>query len=618
MHASVIGPSFAWLRVALDVTTRRVATDTPTKESLPLEAAPAGLGDTLRKQGFDRFTSVQEAVLKADATGRDLRITSQTGSGKTVALGLLLADEVAKAAQEKGAARGPATPVALMVAPTRELAGQLGREFQWLYKSLGARVLVVTGGTSVQDEQRALKQKPHVVIGTPGRLVDHLRSKSLNLESLRALALDEADEMLDMNFEEELNAIVDASRTDRRTHLVSATFPRAVARLANRYQKDALIIEGTALGKANTDIVHMIMRVYANERYDAAVNVILRYPDDKSLIFVRTRVDTTKLANFLTKRGLPSQALNGEMTQRERSATFSSFRDGSLRYLVATDVAARGLDVQDIARVIQVDLPENEEVLTHRSGRTGRAGRKGHNVLFVPPRGERRASMMLRSAKMSAIDVRVPTPAEVREAAEERLVETLRTDLQKDDAKKGRPHEVAKSLLEEHAPEDVVAWLLSKTDLLGLDGARDLRQVQGKRAEGNPRGSSDRRKRGPGRGRDVDFTTFQVSWGADGGADKRNLLAVVCRRGNVDSAQVGAMRINNKSATVQIASDVAAQFEKLAAKPDKRNPQVKFRRWLNDPGGLKKKTKGNRPPPKGRPKPGAKKGKKKKKKRPQS
>ena len=569
---------------------------------LPLEAAPAGLGETLRAQGFDRFTAVQEAVLKADVSGRDLRITSQTGSGKTVALGLLLAEEVAEAAKSSRSKKGPAAPVALLVAPTRELAGQLGREFSWLYKPLGVKVMVVTGGTSVRDEQRALRLQPLVVIGTPGRLVDHMRSRSLDLESLRILALDEADEMLDMNFEEELNAIVDAAPKDRTTHLVSATFPRAVARLANRYQNEPVTIEGTALGKANTDIAHMIMRVYATERYDAVVNVLLRYPDDKSLIFVRTRVDTVKLATHLTKRGLAAQALNGEMTQRERSTTFSAFRGGSLRYLVATDVAARGLDVQDIARVIQVDLPENEEVLTHRSGRTGRAGRKGHNLLFVPPRAERRATSMLRSAGVWATEVRIPIPAEIREAAEERLVETLNSACETDEPAHRRWQTLAQQLLQSHPPEEVVAWLLAKADLIGLEGARELRPVRSSKSQSTPR--DGKRNRPSARKGDNSFTTFQVSWGSAGGADKRRLLAVVCRRGDIKSADVGAIKINENSASVDISTEVAASFEKAMEKPDKRNPHVKFRRWKD--AGKK------RPSPKGSKKPIDRKKKKKK------
>lgn len=566
-----------------------------TSVELSLDAAPAGLGETLRQQGFERFTAVQEAVLNSDLGGRDLRISSETGSGKTVALGLLLAEEVAEAAQASGEKRGPASPVALLVAPTRELAGQLGREFRWLYRPLGARVLVVTGGTSVREEQRSLKQRPHVVIGTPGRLVDHMRSRSLQLDSLRTLALDEADEMLDMNFEEELNVIVDAAPEERTTHLVSATFPRAVARLADRFQSNPATVEGTALGKPNADIAHIVMRVYAAERYDAVANILLRYPDDKTLIFVRTRADTLRLATHLSSRGLPAQALNGEMTQRERSATFAAFRRGSLRFLVGTDVAARGLDVQDIARVIQVDLPENEEVLIHRSGRTGRAGRSGDNILFVPPRAENRARTMLRAARVSATELPVPTPAEIRRGAEDRISATLESATEEEAPSHRRWQRLAERLLQTQSPEEVVSWLLEKSNIAGLDGARELRTVRQTKSGSYTAKAKDTRRGRSRPGSHAPLTTFQVSWGAAAGADKRRLLAIVCRRGGVSSEQVGAIRINENSASVEITTDVAEQFERSVARPDKRNPRVKFRRWKDN--GKKASRKSSRKAP---------------------
>ena len=361
-------------------------------ELLSLEQAPAGLGAALRNAGFESFTAIQQAILDPELSGRDLRISSQTGSGKTVALGLLLAPSVAIAAAtaqpKKSRKSAPAGPIALLIAPTRELAGQLGRELRWLYEPLGARVLVVTGGTSVMQERYQLSTLPQVVIGTPGRLLDHLKAGALTLDQLRTIALDEADEMLDMNFEEELDGILGFAPEVRRTHMVSATFPRAVVRLADRLQQEPVSVQGTALGKANADIEHLVMHVRQADRFNAAINVLLRYPEDKTLLFVRTRTETVRLADELCAAGLAARALNGEMTQRERTATFSQFRNGTIRYLVATDVAARGLDVQDIGRVIQVDLPDNADVFTHRSGRTGRAGRRGTNVLFAAARAE--------------------------------------------------------------------------------------------------------------------------------------------------------------------------------------------------------------------------------------
>jgi len=561
---------------------------------LSLEQAPAGLGAALRKAGFEEFTAIQQAVLKPELAERDLRISSQTGSGKTVALGLLLGPTVAEACEaqrkRKAPTRGAATPVALLIAPTRELAGQLGRELTWLYAPLGARVLVVTGGTSVMQERMGLQRRPQVVIGTPGRLLDHLRAGALTLKQLKTIALDEADEMLAMNFEEELEGILGYAPETRRTHLVSATFPREVVRLANRLQNDAASVQGTALGEANADIEHVVMRVRQGDRFNAAINVLLRYPEDKTLLFVRTRTETVRLAEELCSAGLGARALNGEMTQRERTAVFTQFRSGAVRYLVATDVAARGLDVQDIGRVIQVDLPDNADVFTHRSGRTGRAGRRGTNLVFGAAHAEFRIKGLLRGAGVKADLATIPTPEEIFAAADERVAESFLRDLDMGEID-GRARDLAERLLSQHSPAELVACLLKRETQRTQGTPRQVRD------DSKPAGRRDRdrdrdrdrkpRKTGPksgprsapGRRGGDDFVTYQVSWGAQSGADTRRLLAMVCRRGDVSSDVVGAIRVAPKSSTIEISSSVAQKFEQAVTKPDERNPRAKFRRW---------------------------------------
>jgi len=560
-------------------------------EPLDLEQAPAGLGAALRKAGFERFTAIQQAILRPELAGRDLRISSQTGSGKTVALGLFLAPAVAEAAAA-APPREPrksaiAAPVALLVAPTRELAGQLGRELDWLYASIGARVLVVTGGTSVGQERAQLQARPHVVIGTPGRLLDHLRSGAMTLERIHSIALDEADEMLDMNFEEELDGILELAPAARRTHLVSATFPREVVRLADRLQDDPISVQGTALGEANGDIEHVVMRVRQADRFGAAINVLLRYPEDKTLLFVRTRTETVRLAEELCAAGLAARALNGEMSQRERTATFMQFRSGAVQYLVATDVAARGLDVQDIGRVIQVDLPDNADVFTHRSGRTGRAGRLGKNVLFAASRAEARVQSMLRAAGVRALQAPIPTPEDIFAAADERLGKSLLQDLS-NAARHGdtRTANLAERLLADHSPSEVVAALLQREAVRNCGSPRrirdDAKPVRGERKprKAGPRSESRQRTQ-------EDFVTYQVSWGTHGGADTRRLLAMVCRRGDLSSDLVGAIRVAPKSSTVDIASSATQRFERAVSRPDKRNPRAQFRRW-NPEGGSRR------------------------------
>ena len=557
-------------------------------ELLDLERAPAGLGAALRNAGFEAFTAIQKAILDPALTGRDLRISSQTGSGKTVALGLILAPAVAEAAAtcvgrpRKARKSAVAAPVALLIAPTRELAGQLGRELHWLYASLEAHVVVVTGGTSVMQERAQLQALPQVVIGTPGRLLDHLRAGAMTLAQLDTIALDEADEMLDMNFEEELDGILGYAPDARRTHMVSATFPRDVVRLADRLQDDPVSVQGTALGEANGDIEHVVMRVRQADRFGAAINVLLRYPEDKTLLFVRTRTETVRLADELCAAGLAARALNGEMSQRERTATFTQFRTGTVRYLVATDVAARGLDVQDIGRVIQVDLPDNADVYTHRSGRTGRAGRLGSNVLFAASRAEHRVRAMLRAAGVQARQAPIPTPEEIFAAAEERLGESVLRDLA-NPVSQGDAHaqDLAERLLAKHSPAELVAALLRREAGRSHGTPRHVRDdAKPERNERKPRKAGPKSQSGSRT--QTDFVTYQVSWGAHAGADTRRLLAMVCRRGDVSSDLVGAIRVAPKSSTVDIASSATTRFERAVARPDKRNPRAQFRRWNPD------------------------------------
>jgi ATP-dependent RNA helicase DeaD len=275
-------------------------------------------------------------------------------------------------------------------------------------------------------------------------------------------------------------------------------------KLANRLQRDPISVQGTALGQANSDIDHVVMHVRQADRFDAAINVLLRYPDDKTLLFVRTRTETVRLADELCAAGLAARALNGEMTQRERTAVFTQFRSGAVRYLVATDVAARGLDVQDIGRVIQVDLPDNAEVFTHRSGRTGRAGRRGTNMIFAASRAEFRVKRLLRGARVEARLATIPTPKEIYAAADARLGDSFLRDLELGGID-GRSRRLAQRLLEEHSPQELVALLLHREAERSLgtprrvsDDATAPRRARRPRAGGRPRKA---RPKGPARKR---------------------------------------------------------------------------------------------------------------------
>jgi ATP-dependent RNA helicase DeaD len=539
--------------------------------SAPLDSAPALLASAMRARGFERLTPVQEAVLAPEVVGRDLRISSQTGSGKTVAIGFLLAETVAEKL-ERVPGRRHAMPRGLVIAPTRELAVQLGQELEWLYADVGARVGVVTGGVPMDRELRILANAPDLVVGTPGRMLDHLRRKSLSLESVHSLVLDEADELLDMGFEEDLLAILGFAPEERRTHLVSATFAPAVVALADRMQDAPMRIEGTPLGAANVDIDHVAVLVGDTRRTDAVVNLLLLHPEEKTLVFVRTRADTADLAESLAEAGFSARALHGDMTPRERTTTFHDFRSGGLRVLVATDVAARGLDVQDVTRVVQVDLPESSEVFTHRSGRTGRAGRRGTNLLLIPEKARARANAILRGARVKVRFETVPDATAVLEAADARLGREV---AEAPPATDERMRRIAEGLLEGKEPADVVAFLLERSKHAGPCAPRPVAKPRSERAGG--------------------FVTYQVNWGADRGADARRLLAIVCRRGGLGRADVGSIRIGARSSSVDVVEEMAPRFDAAVRRPDRRDPDVRFRRWQAG-GPPERTTSGSRPP----------------------
>ncbi len=539
-------------------------------QEVPFARVPAGLGQALCDKGFTELTAVQAAVLAPEFASRDLRISSQTGSGKTVAIGLVLAAELADI--DPRPARGrTARPRVLLIAPTRELAQQLGRELGWLYRPLGARVAVVTGGTGLGGDFRTLGQQPHVLVGTPGRLLDHLERASLDLSQTGAVVLDEADEMLDMGFRDELAGILDTTPAERRTHLVSATLPREVLRLADEYQTDPARVQTARAGAAHADIEHVGHAVRRSDRFDTLVNLLLAAPEQRSLVFVRTRADASDLASELREQGFSAGAMSGDLDQRARNAMLSAFRSGAVRTVVATDVAARGLDIDDVGQVVHFDLPANPEVFTHRSGRTGRAGNKGTSVALVPPQEHRRFEQHLRRAGITLRWLPVPTPASIQAAADSRMADEIAAT----DTSDRRLRALAERLLDGADAVDVVAALLSKSEHAGPCAPRDVRTASAPKP--HTASASKPRKKSPGRDRNGSFTPFHVNWGTRAGANPSRLLAMVCRRGNVRGQHIGAIEIGPSGSTVDVASHLAADFERAARKPDPRNPRVKIR-----------------------------------------
>lgn len=396
---------------------------------------PNPLASALKRRGFSELTPVQSAVLAPELQGKDLRISSRTGSGKTVALGLVVGPLLIDRPEKTSATTSLcARPRILLVAPTRELAAQIGRELEWLYADIRVGVCVVTGGTNIASERRQLARGPQVVVGTPGRLCDHLARGAIDLADAEAMVLDEADQMLELGFREALETLLSQLPASCRRHLVSATFPRPVLALASQFQKGAVTVTGSAPEAAHEDITHLAYLVHPRERYAALVNVLLMAPDERTLVFVRTRVDAAEVAARLAADGLRAGALSGELAQAERTRMLDAFRIGTLAILVCTDVASRGLDVPEVSRVIHAELPSAPEVLTHRSGRTGRAGRKGTSIMLVAGNERGPAEFLLMRAGIHAQLLTAPSASVVRAEIERRLLEELATDLDDADA----------------------------------------------------------------------------------------------------------------------------------------------------------------------------------------
>ncbi|WP_242344434.1 DEAD/DEAH box helicase [Anaeromyxobacter terrae] len=520
----------------------------------------------LDRRGYAEPTPVQVAVLDAAHRGRDLLVSSRTGSGKTIAFGLAVAETLLDGAQTFGEAGAPG---ALVVTPTRELAIQVQRELAWLYADAGGRVASCVGGMDARREARVLADGVHLVVGTPGRLVDHLERGALDLSAVRALVLDEADEMLDMGFREELEKLLGAAPPDRRTVLFSATLPRPIVELAKRYTREPARVAATPAGEAHADITYRAHLVAAREREHAIVNVLREADPPSALVFRATREAVQHTAAGLGERGFEVVAISGELTQAERTRALKSLRDGRARVLVATDVAARGLDLPGIALVLHADLPRDAEALQHRSGRTGRAGRKGVAVLLAAPPERYRLERMLREAGVAAQWTAVPTAEAIRAGDAERLgadVVALAADAPEEDLAAAHRLVETRSALE-------LAVALVRRDRARQPAPEELPETA-RAAREAPAGAGERRA--PRAGPPKDAVWFRLSLGRSRQADPRWILPLLCRRGGVTRDDIGKIVIQAGETRFEVAAAVAERFLRAAQRPDARMPDARI------------------------------------------
>jgi ATP-dependent RNA helicase DeaD len=554
------------------------------------QTLPTPLAAALDARGYTDLTQVQASVIAPEAEGRDLLVSARTGSGKTVAFGLGIAPTLLG---DDGRLPAAGEPLALVIAPTRELALQVQSELAWLYAAAGGRIVATVGGMDPRRERRALEAGCHIVVGTPGRLRDHVERKALDISKLRAVVLDEADEMLDMGFKEDLTFLLDATPPERRTLLFSATLPKAIVALAQDYQTDAFRIAAAAGETGHADIAYVAMHIGPRDAERAIVNILREKDAEAAIIFMSTRESVKRLHALLGERGFAAVCLSGEMSQGERNHALQALRDGRARVCVATDVAARGIDLPHLSLVIHGDLPLNAEVMQHRSGRTGRAGRKGTSILLVPPARRRKAERLLADARIRAAWTTPPTAEAIRALDRERfladpllLEETTDDDRAMADALLARmqPRDIAAILARFHRarlpePEEIDAPMVETFDDRPGRKRRDEQPQREPRREREARRPHDRENRdrdsrdrdnGERDSRDA-FTggaaaMFRLDVGRRDRADPKWLLPMLCRMGGVTRRDIGAIRIGDETTEFEVSARAAGDFARNAAR----------------------------------------------------
>ena len=467
---------------------------------LKLKNIPEELQSAIDEKGYAKLTSVQSLVLDPSNSGKDLLVSSQTGSGKTLAYGLSIScDGLKEIIDEDNKLK------TLIVTPTRELALQVFNELAWLFSKTSITISTAIGGMDIKKERKSIFKGVDLLIGTPGRINDHIRRKTFDLDHLKSLVLDEADEMLDLGFKQDLDIIVNQSPKDKRILMFSATIPKKILALASKYQRNAVRVEATSLGKAHTDISYETYLIKKHDIENAIFN-FLRFHDDKTIIiFCSTRNAVTHISSRLLNRGFSVVSLSGALNQSERFKALQSIKNGRCKICVATDVAARGIDLVNLDIVIHAELPQNSEILIHRSGRTGRAGNKGRSILFCSPGERRRYERLVHSAKVRPVINKFLSQEEIERKDNEKIINYL----SKSQKKSSGELRLANELLTQFSSEDIAVALIEnfKGKLPPIEEVESFSEEKvnsiksdrkkKKRGEKRNRGHSSRKKQRP-------------------------------------------------------------------------------------------------------------------------
>ncbi|MER2028741.1 MAG: DEAD/DEAH box helicase [Solibacillus sp.] len=452
---------------------------------------------SIKRMGFEEATPIQEGTITFAMDGRDVLGQAQTGTGKTAAFGIPLIEKI-----------DPKNPniQALVIAPTRELAIQVSEELYKLGYDKRVKLLSVYGGQEIGRQIRALKNKPQIIVGTPGRIQDHINRRTLRLDEVQTLVLDEADEMLNMGFIDDINAILENVPSDRQTLLFSATMPPAIRKIAETFMKDPEIVKIKAKELTMENIEQFFVKATEREKFDALSRLLDSQKPELAIIFGRTKRRVDELSQALGLRGFLAEGIHGDLSQAKRISVLRQFKEGKIDILIATDVAARGLDISGVTHVYNFDIPQDPESYVHRIGRTGRAGKSGVAVTFVTPREMGYLRIVEETTKKRMTPLRPPTSEEALVGLQEDAMQSLVELVQNNDL--GTYRELAAKLLENNDALDLVAAALKSITKepdatpVSLSEERPLpmRRDRSQGGGGRGRGGNDRNRGGGNRG----------------------------------------------------------------------------------------------------------------------
>jgi ATP-dependent RNA helicase DeaD len=575
--------------------------ETPAKGFSPSFAAlglEAALLTTLDMLGYEEPTPIQREAIPPLLAGRDLLGQAATGTGKTAAFTLPLLQRIAHSVRR--------CPSVLILVPTRELAIQVAEAVTRYGKELKISVLPVYGGQAIGPQLYALKRGVDVVVATPGRALDHINRKTLQLKTIQTVVLDEADEMLDMGFAEDLDAILEQTPKERQTALFSATMPIRIASIAKRHLKDPVEIKiaKEPLKAGAAPRVHQTAYIVGRSHKEAALARILDMEAPKSaLVFCRTRIEVDELTAMLTGRGHKAEAIHGGMNQPQRDRVMNSFRSGQTELLVATDVAARGLDIPSVSHVVNYDLPMSPEGYVHRIGRTGRAGREGAAITVIEPREQRLLWNIEQLTKAKIVVTPVPTVVDLRTKRLARTKSAIEDVLAAGDLELFRA--VAAALAEKRDPTEVAAAALKlvfrmqggdrkEHDIPTASSRPPERPSMARRPMGDPRGRAGgmmpREGQGrpfsaPGRGGRTGMAKVYIGAGREAGIRPGDLVGAIANESGLNSNVIGAVEVMDRFSLVEVPEVLAREIIETLGRTRIKGQKVAVRLFLDQGRG---------------------------------